>query len=124
MASPRASTCSTACFRPGWPATRHCSRLTGESVSGNATIGTSFDRLTKSATATPARTTLRPILHHLYRADEILGMKLGTIHNVRFLVRQMEIMRASIMSGTFSAEHRAFLDRYKVVGQSVTQEAV
>ena len=63
-------------------------------------------------------------LHHLYRADEILGLKLGTIHNIRFLVRQMEIMRAAIMSGTFAAEHRAFLDRYKVVGQTVTQEAV
>ena len=63
-------------------------------------------------------------LHHLYRADEILGLKLGTIHNIRFLVRQTEIMRAAILSGTFAAEHRAFLDRYKVVGHSVTQEAV
>ncbi len=53
-------------------------------------------------------------LHHLYRAGEILGMKLGSIHNIRFLVRQMEQMRAAIESGTFADERRAFLDRYQV----------
>jgi queuine tRNA-ribosyltransferase len=55
-------------------------------------------------------------LHHLYRAGELLGLKLGTIHNVRFLVRQMERMRRAIKSGTFAAERAAFLDRYKVAG--------
>jgi queuine tRNA-ribosyltransferase len=62
-------------------------------------------------------------LHHLYRAGEILGLKLGSIHNIRFLVRQVETMRAAIIAGTFAEERRAFLDRYRVVGQSVTQEA-
>ncbi len=55
-------------------------------------------------------------LNHLYRAGEILGMKLGTIHNIRFLVRQMEIMRSAIESGTFAASRVAFLDRYRVAG--------
>jgi queuine tRNA-ribosyltransferase len=52
-------------------------------------------------------------LHHLYRADEILGLRLGTIHNLRFLAREMERMRVSIESGTFASERRAFLDRYR-----------
>lgn len=55
-------------------------------------------------------------LHHLYRSDEILGLKLGTIHNLRFLVREMETMRAGIESGTFATARRAFLDRYRPVG--------
>lgn len=55
-------------------------------------------------------------LNHLYRAGEILGMKLGTIHNIRFLVRQMEIMRSAIESGTFAASRVAFLERYRVAG--------
>jgi queuine tRNA-ribosyltransferase len=62
-------------------------------------------------------------LHHLYRAGEILGLKLGSIHNIRFLVRQMEAMRAAIVAGSFAEERRAFLDRYRVVGQPVGQEA-
>jgi queuine tRNA-ribosyltransferase len=61
-------------------------------------------------------------LHHLYRSDEILGLKLGTIHNIRFLVRQMEIMSSAIESGTFSAERRAFLDRYRVAAVSAQHE--
>jgi queuine tRNA-ribosyltransferase len=54
-------------------------------------------------------------LHHLYRAEEILGLKLGTIHNLRFLAREMEKMRSAIESGTFAAERRSFLDRYRPV---------
>lgn len=53
-------------------------------------------------------------LHHLYRAGEILGLKLGSIHNIRFLVRQMEIMRLAIESDTFAEQRAAFLDRYRV----------
>jgi queuine tRNA-ribosyltransferase len=67
------------------------------------------------------RTYTAAYLHHLYRAGEILGMKLGTLHNIRFLVRQMEIMREAIMTGTFASARTAFLDRYRVVGQSVPQ---
>ena len=58
-------------------------------------------------------------LHHLYRADEILGLKLGTTHNLRFLAREMETMRAAIESGTFAAERRSFLDRYQPAGAAV-----
>jgi queuine tRNA-ribosyltransferase len=60
-------------------------------------------------------------LHHLYRAGEILGLKLGTLHNIRFLVRQMEIMREAIVTGTFSAARTAFLDRYRVVERPLAQ---
>jgi queuine tRNA-ribosyltransferase len=69
------------------------------------------------------RTYTAAYLHHLYRAGEILGLKLGSVHNIRFLVRQMEAMRAAIMAGTFAEERHAFLDRYRVVGQPVAQEA-
>jgi queuine tRNA-ribosyltransferase len=61
-------------------------------------------------------------LHHLYRADEILGLRLGTIHNLRFLLRQMEVMRDAIVEGTFIRARAAFLDRYRVVGQPESQE--
>ncbi len=57
-------------------------------------------------------------LHHLFRAKEILGLRLATIHNVRFLIRQMEEMRAAIEAGSFSAAHRAFLDQYRPAGPS------
>ncbi len=54
-------------------------------------------------------------LHHLFRAGEIFGMRLASIHNLRFLARQMEEIRASLDSGTFSSAFQAFEDRYRPV---------
>jgi queuine tRNA-ribosyltransferase len=51
-------------------------------------------------------------IHHLFRADEVLGLRLASVHNLRFLARQMEEMRAAIEAGTFSAAYQRFLDRY------------
>lgn len=53
-------------------------------------------------------------LAHLFRAEEMLGATLLTVHNIRFLVRLCEGARAAIASGNFSAYARAFLDNYRV----------
>ena len=58
----------------------------------------------------------RAYLHHLFRAREILGLRLASVHNLRFLVRQMEAMRLAIEAGTFSAARDEFLARYRVAG--------
>lgn len=62
-------------------------------------------------------------LHHLFRAGEVLGLRLASVHNIRFLVRQMETMRAAIATGTFSQAEAAFHDRYRPVGSSTTPVA-
>lgn len=51
-------------------------------------------------------------LHHLFRSGEIFGMRLASLHNLRFLARQMERIRTSLESGTFSAAFAAFEARY------------
>ena len=40
-------------------------------------------------------------LHHLFKAKEMLGSTLATIHNERFIVRLVERIRESIIDGTF-----------------------
>ncbi len=52
-------------------------------------------------------------LHHLFRAGEILGLRLASVHNLRFLARQMDAIRGSIESGTFAAAHRDFQATYR-----------
>ena len=69
------------------------------------------------------RTYTAAYLHHLYRAGEILGLKLGSIHNIRFLVRQMERMRMAISGGTFEHHRRLFLDRYRVANNPAREQA-
>ena len=52
-------------------------------------------------------------LNHLFRARELLAYRLGTIHNVRFVLRLMEEMRAAIVEGRFDAFRRGFHARFR-----------
>jgi queuine tRNA-ribosyltransferase len=52
-------------------------------------------------------------LHHLFKAREILGLRLASIHNLRFILRLMEDMRAAILEGRFESFRRGFVDRYR-----------
>ena len=51
-------------------------------------------------------------IHHLFRADEVLGLRLASEHNLRFLARQTEEMRAALDADTFEEAHRRFEERY------------
>lgn len=55
-------------------------------------------------------------LHHLFRAGEILALRLASAHNLRYLARQMENMRVAIESGTFASAKAGFDARYRPVG--------
>lgn len=59
-------------------------------------------------------------LHHLFRAREVLGLRLASVHNLRFLAREMEQIRSAIETGTFSSAFRAFQNRYRPVGSDAT----
>lgn len=54
----------------------------------------------------------RAYLHHLFKAKEMLGATLLTIHNERFVVRLVDQIRASILAGTFTEFRTDFLGRY------------
>jgi queuine tRNA-ribosyltransferase len=54
----------------------------------------------------------RGYLRHLFVAQEILGLRLVSIHNVRFLLRVTEQARAAIESGDFNRWSRDWLRRY------------
>jgi queuine tRNA-ribosyltransferase len=54
----------------------------------------------------------RGYLRHLFAADELLGLRLLSLHNVRFLIRLAETARARVLDGTFSGWARAWTDRY------------
>ena len=59
-------------------------------------------------------------LHHLMRAKEVLGLRLASEHNLRFLARIMEDIREGLDSGTFHERATAFLDRYRPVEKHET----
>ncbi len=55
----------------------------------------------------------RAYIRHLYKAEEILALRLLTIHNLYFLLQFMRDMRQSIISGNFSSFRRNFLSAYR-----------
>jgi queuine tRNA-ribosyltransferase len=61
-------------------------------------------------------------LHHLFRNDELLGYRLASIHNIRFLVSLTEQMRTAIADGTFSRFAETFLAGYRSVDETVRAE--
>jgi len=54
----------------------------------------------------------RAYIRHLFTADEILGLRLLSLHNVHFLVRLMRDARSAIRAGTLDAWSRDWLARY------------
>jgi queuine tRNA-ribosyltransferase len=54
----------------------------------------------------------RAYVRHLFVADEILGHRLLSLHNVHFLVRLMRVARDAIRTGTFGGWSRDWLARY------------
>jgi queuine tRNA-ribosyltransferase len=54
----------------------------------------------------------RAYLRHLYVSDELLGLRLLSLHNVHFLVRLMRDARDAIRNGTIGAWSHDWLARY------------
>ncbi|MEO8200703.1 MAG: tRNA guanosine(34) transglycosylase Tgt [Gemmatimonadota bacterium] len=59
----------------------------------------------------------RAYLRHLFVAEEMLGLRLVSIHNVRFLIRLAEQARAAILDGTFDHWSADWLRRYHNRGE-------
>jgi len=55
----------------------------------------------------------RAYLRHLFNAGEMLGPRLATIHNIRFLQRLVEGARAAIQAGALDEYARDFLASYR-----------
>ena len=56
-------------------------------------------------------------LHHLFRNDEILGYRLASIHNIRYLVRLCERMREAVEDRAFDEFAQDFLGHYRAVDE-------
>ena len=59
----------------------------------------------------------RGYLRHLFVVEDMLGLRLVSLHNIRFLVRLGEQARARILEGTFGAWSRAWLARWAEGGE-------
>lgn len=79
----------------------------------NARFRTDLQPIDPACDCTTCRTYTRSYMAHLFRANEILGSTLASIHNLRFLVRLVERMRTSILEGNFLEFKENFLNSYE-----------
>jgi queuine tRNA-ribosyltransferase len=61
-------------------------------------------------------------VHHLARAEEQLYYRLGSIHNIRFMLRLASEIRTSIIAGTFSEFRDTFLAHYIPTSEKVRED--
>ncbi len=58
------------------------------------------------------RTFTRGYIRHLIKVEEILGLRLITVHNLHFYFNLMQRIRVSIENGTFASLHDKFVRSY------------
>lgn len=79
----------------------------------NATFAEDFAPVEEDCDCYCCRNFSRAYIRHLIKSDEILGGKLLSIHNIRFLTRLMEDIRQAIMEDRFGDFYREFTAIYK-----------
>ncbi len=60
-------------------------------------------------------------LWHLFKAKEVLGLRLASVHNLHFILRLMEGMRQSILEDRFDSFRRDFHDTYRPTDEATRQ---
>jgi len=55
----------------------------------------------------------RGYIRHLIKAEEILGLRLITLHNLQFYLDLMKQARSEIEAGTFNGFRKHFVSNYK-----------
>ena len=58
-------------------------------------------------------------LRHLFKSKELLALRLGSIHNLRFIQKLMDNMRSWIVDGHFERNSLEFLNTYKPTKENV-----
>jgi queuine tRNA-ribosyltransferase len=90
--------------RNGWLFTRY-----GDIKIRNARYRSDLGPLDEGCDCYACRNFSRAYLHHLQRANEILGARLNTIHNLRYYLTLLSELRKAIAGGTLAA----FVERFR-----------
>ena len=97
-----ASTCSIACCRPATDGTAWPSRGSVRSISAQCTSRGRSASARQQSAHPAARTYSRAYLHHLTKANEILGQVLLSTINLAYYQELMAGMRKAITGGKFA----------------------
>ncbi|MGL4568265.1 MAG: tRNA guanosine(34) transglycosylase Tgt [Fusobacteriaceae bacterium] len=84
----------------------------GRLVVKNATYAEDDRPLDEGCQCYACRNYTRGYIRHLFKADEILGARLATYHNLYFLLKMMKDSRKAITEGRFAEFKKEFIENY------------
>ncbi|RKO67605.1 tRNA guanosine(34) transglycosylase Tgt [Desulfofundulus salinus] len=84
----------------------------GKLVVRNAEYARDFRPLDPDCNCYACRHFTRAYIRHLIKANEVLGIRLTTIHNLHFVLELMRSIRRAILEGNFYEYKEAFLARW------------
>jgi len=85
---------------------------TGELPLRNATYKEDFTPIDSECTCYTCRTYTRGYIRHLFNTEEILGLRLVSLHNLMFYANLMREMRGAISKGQFKTFKEQFIKNY------------
>jgi queuine tRNA-ribosyltransferase len=84
----------------------------GEITVRNAPYIEDFESLDQNCACYTCKNFSRAYLRHLFNTDEMLGLRLVSLHNVYFYIALMRDMRQAILKDSFAEFKKKFLARY------------
>jgi queuine tRNA-ribosyltransferase len=85
---------------------------TGPYAIKNSQYRNDFGPLEEGCTCSACRTFSRAYIRHLFRCNEILGLRLMTCHNLHLYLNVLRRAREAIAAGAFEEFRREFVARY------------
>lgn len=79
----------------------------------NAQYANDFSLIDETSTSPYSVKYTKAYLHHLFKTQEVLGLRIASQHNLHFYIKLMEIMRKEILNDTFEKWANNFLMVYE-----------
>jgi queuine tRNA-ribosyltransferase len=78
----------------------------------NAQYRNDFSLIDETSTSPYSLKYTKAYLHHLFRTQEVLGLRIASQHNLHFYIKLMKTMREEILKDTFEKWANGFLMNY------------
>ena len=89
-----------------------------------AAYKTDFGPIEEGCECYACKTFTRAYLRHLLRANEILGLRMVSVHNSHIYLKVMTEVRAALAGDYFAEYYREFIARYKPSQKVLAQRKV
>jgi queuine tRNA-ribosyltransferase len=88
----------------------------------NATFKDDFSPIDETCGCYTCRNFTRAYLRHLFKAEEILGMRLASIHNLYFYLEIVKEVRLAIIENRFKQWSKQFYKNYEINNKRINME--